>query len=205
MAKTLPPDSPSSSVTPSQPTQPSHPTHQPHSSLQSHPSLVPSLNPRPYRSCSSPRLRVITETPGPGRTLQAFKDECDINKIMSRYNQTGVIDHINRAQPRFGDLQAPDFQDAMNLVIDAEQRFAALPSDVRDRFGNDPARLLSFVADQANAAEAARLGLIDAPAAPVPPMLGTPPAAPAAAVAPPGGIPTPASPTPTPPTPAKPA
>lgn len=128
-----------------------------------------SLPLRPYRSAQSPRLRVALAFPPEGRTKQQFKDECDINRIMKRYQQTGVIDHVNRAQPRFGDLETVDFQTAMNLVIDAEQRFLALPAEVRDRFGNDPARLLAFVGDEKNRAEAVKLGLLDPPAAPVPP------------------------------------
>lgn len=177
----------------------------PHSSPVSHPSLVPSTSPRRYRSCSSPRLPVILETPGPGRTLQSFKDECDINRIMKRYQQTGVIDHVNRAQPQFGDIQAIDFQDGLNIVLEAEARFAALPSDVRDRFGNDPARLLDFVGKPENAQEAVKLGLLDAPPAPVGGPLTAPVNPATASVAAPGAIPNPSSPTPAPQTPATPA
>lgn len=144
------------------------------SSPLSHPSLIPSLNPRSYRSCSSPRVPVVLETPGPGRTLQAFKNECDINRIMKRYQQTGVIDHVNRAQPRFGDIQTYDFQESLNIVLEAEARFAALPAEVRDRFGNDPARLLEFVGKAENLQEAVKLGLVDAPPAPVGGPLDTP-------------------------------
>lgn len=146
----------------------------PESSPLSHPSLVPSLSPRSYRSVSSPRVPVLLNTPGPGKTLQSFKNECDINRIMKRYQQTGVIDHINRAQPRFGDIEVYDFQESMNIVLEAEARFAALPSEVRDRFGNDPARLLDFVSKPENAQEAVKLGLLDAPPMPVPTPQPTP-------------------------------
>jgi len=155
----------------------------PYSSPVSHPSLVPSTTPRPYRSCSSPRLRVALVFEGPGKTLQSFKDECDINRIMNRYQQTGAIDHVNRAKPRFGDLEVVDFQTALNTVLDAEQRFAALPSSVRDRFGNDPAALLAFVADAGNLEEAVKLGLVDRPATKV----GGPMPSPDRGVAPPQG------------------
>lgn len=168
-------------------------TSLPYSSPLSHPSLVPSLKPRLYRSCSSPRLPVILETPGPGRTLQSFKDECDINRIMKRYQTTGVIDHVNRHPPQFGDIGVYDFQESLNIVIEAENRFAALPSDVRDRFGNDPGRLLDFVSKAENLQEAAKLGLIDLPPAPV----GGPPAPPekpaTGSTAAPGASPAPTS------------
>ena len=38
----------------------------------------------------------------------------------------------------------------------------ALPSDVRSRFGNNPAELLDFLNDNSNYDEAIRLGLIHA-------------------------------------------
>lgn len=154
----------------------------------SHDSLVPSSSPRLYRSCSSPRVPVRLVTPGDGRTLQAFKAECDINRIMKRYQQTGVIDHVNRAQPRFGDVELYSFQDALNIVIEAEARFAALPAEVRDRFGNDPGRLLDFVSKPENVQEAVKLGLLDSPPAPVPPMPARPESPPAGSVASPGAI-----------------
>lgn len=161
----------------------------PFSSPLNHPSLVPSTSPRSYRSCSSPRVPVVLETPGPGRTLQAFKAECDINRIMKRYQQTGVIDHINRAQPRFGDIQVYDFQESLNIVLEAEARFAALPAEVRDRFGNDPGRLLDFVSKPENAQEAAKLGLIDLPPAPVGGPPPPPEVPPTAVTAPPSATP----------------
>lgn len=184
----------SPSLTSDSSTSSSSSTPLPFSSPMSHSSLVPSISPRTYRSCSSPRLRVTLEFDGPGRTLQSFKEECDINTIMKRYQQTGVIDHVNRASPKFGDVEAVDFQDALNLVLDAEARFAALPSEVRERFGNDPARLLAFVDDPANRQEAVKLRLIDDLPSNVPPMPGGSQTPPAGAVAPSGGVSSPGSP-----------
>jgi len=40
---------------------------------------------------------------------------------------------------------------------------ASLPSKIRDRFGNDPSQLLSFLADSSNKDEAISLGLVSAP------------------------------------------
>lgn len=164
----------------------------PFSSPQSHPYAIDSSL-RPYRTPQSPRKRVALAFPAEGRTKQQFKDECDINRIMKRYQQTGVIDHVNRAEPRFGDLEAVDFQTAMNMVIDAEQRFMQLPAEVRDRFGNDPSRLLAFVGDERNREEAVRLGLVDPPPAPVPSPLPPSDRGVAASTALPGALSAPGS------------
>lgn len=101
------------------------------------------------------------------RCQQSFKDECDINLILGRHNTTpppGAPGRAARA-PMFGDFtNAPDFMEAQNLVIQARERFSALPVKVRDRFNHDPLRLLQFIADPANAKEAAKLGLLSAEA-----------------------------------------
>lgn len=96
------------------------------------------------------------------RTKQSFVAECDINNILKQYRLTGQIRHISSkaAQGSYDDLPAAiDFQDAMNMVIAAEQSFATLPSKVRDRFGNDPSNFLAFMADPSNQDEIIKLGL----------------------------------------------
>lgn len=96
----------------------------------------------------------------PSRTQQHMRDECDINVMVQRFQRTGVPP----APPVFPDVQdfseAHDFRSAMQLIIDAQKSFDAMPSSVRERFMNDPARLLDFISDPSNADEAVRLGLV---------------------------------------------
>lgn len=96
---------------------------------------------------------------GPGRTKQAFKDECDINQIMARYKKTGAITHYARYQGEYGFAPAVDFREALETVRRGGEMFSELPADVRRRFDNDPAKFLEFVQEPANAAEMADLGL----------------------------------------------
>ena len=100
----------------------------------------------------------------PSLTVQAAKDECDINLIIDRANR-GIYPNVRETMPRFEDVTGlPDYQFMLNAVMDAQDRFAALPAAVRSRFGNDPAQLLEFLGDVNNRDEAIRLGLIDPPA-----------------------------------------
>lgn len=115
-------------------------------------------NPRSYRS---PPLRVQVSFPGPGRTKQSFKDECDINNIMGRYMITGQLSHLAQMPPQYSDVTGLDFQTAMDVVVNANAMFANLPSSIRDRFANDPGRFLTFMEDENNRPEAVRLGLLD--------------------------------------------
>ena len=106
--------------------------------------------------------RVYTEFTQPSLVQQQFKDECDVNKIIRKYNRGMPITHINRAMGRYMDLSsAPDYVDALNQVIQAQDAFQTLPSDLRKRFGNDPAQLLSFLGDSKNYDEAVKLGLVN--------------------------------------------
>lgn len=103
---------------------------------------------------------------GPGRTQQQFRDECDINVIVRRFGVTGALPVPSARLPSYGDFsQVTDFQTAMNQVLEARAAFMDLPARTRERFANDPGRLLAFLADESNRDEAVRLGLVAAPPA----------------------------------------
>lgn len=97
-----------------------------------------------------------------GKTLtqQQFRDECDINEIVRRFGLTGQLPENLRA-PQYGDFTGvSDYQTALNAVIAADEAFMELPANVRERFDNDPAKFVDFCSDDANRAEAERLGLV---------------------------------------------
>lgn len=47
--------------------------------------------------------RVQIEFTEPTLTKQCFQEECDINEIMKKYDETGVIEHENRFKGDYGD------------------------------------------------------------------------------------------------------
>lgn len=112
------------------------------------------------RTYQSPQNRVAITFPAQGRTKQSFKDECDINQIMSRYMQTGVLpDNLNPRTPQYIDATGFDYDLAMNLVAEASSSFALLPASVREKFDHDPGAFLDFVADPKNAQSLVDMGL----------------------------------------------
>ena len=118
----------------------------------------------------------------PSMTKQSFKEECDINNIMARYQQSGVVDHFNRHQANYRDTTGPDFTESMTIVANAKSMFEELPSKARKHFHNDPREFLDYVnSDEMTPESLTALGLADAtleaplPVAPVDPE--TPPAA----------------------------
>lgn len=118
--------------------------------------------------------------PMPSMTKQSFVEQCDINNILADYKISGQIRHINEKASTgiYADLPSSiDFQESMNLVIAGEAAFATLPSQIRARFGNDPAQFLDFMSDPSNQDEAIKLGLAkdNRPPAPLPGQDQVPP------------------------------
>lgn len=109
-------------------------------------------------------------------TKQSFKDECDINNIIKRFDLQVATEHLQLAIERgyFVDLPSDlDFQEMQNQVAQARQAFEALSGAVRARFHNDPQEFLAFMQDPSKQQEAIDLGLATLkpePAPPPPPM-----------------------------------
>lgn len=122
------------------------------------------------------RYSVTGEKPGikfdqPSQTLQSFKDDADINCIIARFENTGVLVDptvpVSRT-PQFGDYSdMPSYQEAQNVIVAANNAFNDLSAKIRERFGNDPAAYFDFVQSLKEGsddyAEAIRLGIIDKP------------------------------------------
>jgi len=107
-----------------------------------------------------------------GMTRQAHVDECDINRIMARYLRTGILPGSSSNVPRYVDVTGVgDYLEAQLVLQNARSHFQAMPSRIRERFGNDPLAMLEFLSQDENREEAIKLGLVrgevKAPVAPV--------------------------------------
>ena len=99
---------------------------------------------------------------GESMTQQHFKDQCDINHMMKKYQKTGILGDPNRPMPRFGDFSGSmDFHEANNRVVEALQQFNDLPGELKKRFRHDPGELIDFLENEENREEAIKLGLVD--------------------------------------------
>jgi len=58
----------------------------------------------------------------PGLTRQSFKDECDINRIVDQYTRTGLVPHVVRRSPQYGDVPEQSLFEA--ACVQAEIRSA---------------------------------------------------------------------------------
>lgn len=124
------------------------------------------------------RRPVRLSTSMPSLTVQSDMADTLIPNIFARHGLDALA--MRTRSPIFGDFtDAPtSLQEAYDRILDAQAYFKELPSSVRERFANDPMRLLSFLANPSNRAEAEKLGLVNvspaAPAAPAGKAGGTP-------------------------------
>lgn len=100
------------------------------------------------------------------RTMQSERDATDINKIVAKAKRTGVLGSglPGARKAMYGDFTgAGDYQEQMRKVAAFRHMFESLPSDVRNKFKNDPGQLLEFVNNPENKEEAMQLGLLPRP------------------------------------------
>lgn len=129
------------------------------------------------------------------RTKQSFRDGTRIDVILKRYATLGVdatlapaLFEQGLARATFGVDLGKDYQQQLTAVTRVQQYFESLPSALRARFENSPAKFAQFVTDPANLEEGRKLGIFDpapeepdvAPAAPKVAPAAPAPSAPAA-------------------------
>lgn len=70
--------------------------------------------------------------------IQSFKDECDINLIVSRCAATGDYSLLNKVQGFYGDVtQLPgNLAEMYKVMRNAEQIYAGLPHNIASQFGS---------------------------------------------------------------------
>lgn len=96
---------------------------------------------------------------GGSRTKQSFAKDADINVIVGRFMKTGVVPLVTMPPTHQSFENVFNFQDSMNLLVQAKNAFMQLPAELRSRFGNDPAAYVDFVSDEKNIDEMRKLGL----------------------------------------------
>lgn len=78
-------------------------------------------------------------------TEQHHESETNINAIIAR-NGPELQKSIDAMQDmRFDDVTGNDFQEIMDMMITARESFDKIPSEIRNFFGNDPAKFVDFV------------------------------------------------------------
>lgn len=96
----------------------------------------------------------------PSMTVQADREEADINVILDRFGITGQLPE-NVRRPTFQDFGETvfDYRTAIEAISMAEDAFLSMPAKVRSEFDNDPQKFLEFCSEEKNLPRMRELGL----------------------------------------------
>ena len=146
--------------------------------------------PELWSSCCPYRQPVNYEDDLPSLTRQEFSEECDVNKIMARYQATGILPNSTKEPIYWDAARVPNnLQDAMASMMYANELFMQLGAPIRKEFDNDATRFVEFATNPENGAKLKEWGLTAPEPLPDAPMrvevVTPPPDTPAAS----GGVP----------------
>lgn len=95
-------------------------------------------------------------------TEQSHREEVKVQNILKKYHETGILTHVSNYGGNYMDLPSGmDLQTALNITIEANEAFDSLPSDIRNRFANNPGAFLDFVQNPDNFDEMKEMGLVN--------------------------------------------
>ena len=88
------------------------------------------------------------------RTNQQFKNSCDINNILKRYRTTGVLEHVQKYEPQFGDISDVNYKESLDIIAQANSMWETLPAERRKKFQTVENYLAFMVQDHEDYAQA---------------------------------------------------
>ena len=103
------------------------------------------------------------------KTDQNFKEETDVNMILAKYKVTRDPRHIGLGfdgqpvgNPQYGDYgDVGTYQEALEIVMDAQEQFEQLPAAIRKEVGNTPEGMLKWIENPANYERGVELGIFE--------------------------------------------
>lgn len=95
-------------------------------------------------------------------TKQSDRDSVDLNLLVKRARGGEILENVRDINALvMGDFsQVQDYDQALNAINAMNEEFAELPSHIRNKFENNPQKLVEFIGDNNNYDEAVELGLI---------------------------------------------
>ncbi|AXL14786.1 internal scaffolding protein [Microviridae sp.] len=111
-----------------------------------------------FRSAYNLGNEDYSETFNDGITEQHHTDQCDINKILAQFMETGIMPQT-KANPQYGDVSQVDFQEMQNTLATAKTMFEELPEQVKATFNNEMHSFLNFAENPDNLPQMEEWGL----------------------------------------------
>lgn len=115
-----------------------------------------------FKTAYGDRKRKPFNTEGDSLTQQHHAKDADIRNIIRQYDKTGLIGNVNKSVARYGDYsEINEYRDALDIVNSANESFAEIPADIREKFNNDAGAFFEFATNPKNHQEMVNLGLAE--------------------------------------------
>jgi phage internal scaffolding protein len=88
------------------------------------------------------RVKINRDPERRSKVVGSMRDEQEINHIVSKAIKTGQLPVLMNRKPIEKLPNVDSYQDALNIIANANQEFEKLDPMLRREFGNDPAKLL---------------------------------------------------------------
>ena len=117
-----------------------------------------------FKTAYGDKSRVGFETTGDSLTQQSHAAAADVRNIIKQYDRTGLIANVNKGIAQYGDYsEVNEYAEALNMVREANESFAEIPSHIREQFSNNAGLFFEFATDPKNKEEMIKMGLAKAP------------------------------------------
>ena len=117
-----------------------------------------------FKTAYGDRTRSGFETTGESLTQQSHAQAADVRNIIKQYDRTGLIANVNKGIAQYGDYsEINEYAEALNMVREANESFAEIPSHIREQFGNNAGAFFEFATDPKNSEKMIQMGLKKAP------------------------------------------
>lgn len=103
-----------------------------------------------FQTAYSDKPRIQTVNNEPTMTKQNMADDLNVNKIIKKYNKTGVLQNAHNYEGVYGEFTSYDLREAIEKVQKADELFMQVPSNIRLQFNNDAGAFIDFATNQAN-------------------------------------------------------
>lgn len=119
-----------------------------------------------------PRSRGATYGPEETKVDQVGDGYTNVNDIMKRFDRMPTAEELHAAGLTAGGgfyadfINAPDFEEALQISNAAKAQFAMLPASWRAHFNHNPSEFLAFVTDPKNGDQLIQMGLRKKPEPP---------------------------------------
>ena len=109
------------------------------------------------------KKRIQIKKFSPSMTKQNLVDDADINKLIRKHGYNQVVTNMQKLEVIYGEMNSTSLKEALQMQIDAKEAFMEVPSEIRNRFGNDAGAFIDYATNPDNLQEMRELGLAPPP------------------------------------------